>query len=147
MMSKGMIRVLLAALFFILLANTTFAAPPTTNTLNKHIVSQPIESEADVGLTVVYAIEDTIQPGHTHTFGPFYLNANDPITISITFTPTNGTVYLGYCIEDKSWCVWGNAHTGGVASDTFHVPHSGQFNPAIYNDGSEAVLYKGHIEI
>lgn len=85
-----------------------------------------------------------LDPGVAHLYGPYWYNAGDMVTISITWTPASNTFRIGLTSQ-TSGIFYGCQVSGGAGVCQLRVNQAGWYYLMIWNVGPNTAMYSGFV--
>lgn len=89
-------------------------------------------------------ISGTLNPSAAHLYGPYWYNAGNGVTISITWTPTTSTFRIGLTSQ-QSGVFYGCQISGGAGTCQLRVNQAGWYYPMVWNLGPATATYSGFV--
>lgn len=89
-------------------------------------------------------VSGTLNPNAIHLYGPYWYNAGNVVTISISWTPGTSTFRIGLTSQ-QSGVFYGCQVSGGAGTCQLRVNQAGWYYPTVWNLGPAAATYSGFV--
>ncbi len=100
--------------------------------------------QAEIGPLGAIPISGVLNPSVAHLYGPYWYNAGDRVTVSVSWTPGSSPLRIGLTSQ-QSGIFYGCEVSGGGGSCTARVLQGGWYYPTVWNVGSSTVSYSGYV--
>lgn len=87
-------------------------------------------------------ISGTLNLNAAHLYGPYWYNARDEVTISITWTPATSTLRIGLTSQ-QSGIFYDCQVSGGAGTCQLQMNQAGWYYPTVWSLGPATATYSG----